>query len=135
MQITVIVIAWLLSAYTAFAFYKAGMGKLRTPAATLLANGYGWIAKFPKGTSKFIGAAELLGAIGVIAGPLGSQAFGLSWSLGLGVGAAAGLATIMFLANLTHIVRKEFKYTYKMGLQLFAATLVLTILLAIYPSI
>jgi hypothetical protein len=66
---------------------------------------------------------------------LGAQAFGLSWSLALGVAAAAGLTTIMFLANLTHIVRKEFKYTYKMGLPLFVAPLVLTILLAIYPSL
>jgi hypothetical protein len=38
------------------------------------------------------------------------------------------------LANLTHIVRKEFKYTYKSGLMLLAATIVATVLLALYPT-
>jgi hypothetical protein len=76
----------------------------------------------------------LLGGLGVILAPVAVTVFNFDWALPLGVAAAAGLATIMVLANLVHIVRKEFKYTYKAGLMLLAVTVIATLLLAIYPT-
>jgi hypothetical protein len=59
--------------------------------------------------------------------------FNFDWALPLGIAAGYGLVAIMVLANLVHIVRKEFKYTYKSGLMLLAVTVLATLLLAIYP--
>jgi hypothetical protein len=66
--------------------------------------------------------------------PVAVTVFNFDWALPLGVAAGAGLSLVMVLANLTHIVRKEFKYTYKSGLMLLATTIVATALLAIYPT-
>lgn len=111
MNIFIIVASFLVSGFTAFAFTKAGIDKLKTSDADLLARGWGWVSKVPKGTTKFIGLAELLGGLGVILAPVAVTVFNFDWALPLGIVAAAGLALIMVLANLVHIVRKEFKYT------------------------
>lgn len=134
MNIAIIVAALVVAGFTSFAFTKAGIDKLKTSDADLLARGWGWVKSAPKGTTKFIGLAELLGGLGVILAPVAVTVFDFDWALPLGVAAAAGLATIMVLANLVHIVRKEFKYTYKAGLMLLAVTVVATVLLAIYPT-
>jgi hypothetical protein len=134
MKIFIIVASFLVSGFTAFAFTKAGIDKLKTSDADLLARGWGWVSKAPKGTTKFIGLAELLGGLGVILSPVAVTVFHFDWALPLGIAAAAGLTTIMVLANLVHIVRKEFKYTYKSGLMLLAVTAVATVLLAFYPT-
>ncbi len=134
MEIAIIIATLAVSSYLAFAFVKAGLDKLRTSEADLLKRGWGWVEKFPKGTSKFIGLAELLGGLGVILAPVAVTVFNFDWALPLGIAAAAGLSLVMVLANLTHIVRKEFKYTYKTGLLLLAAALVATVLLAFYPT-
>ena len=44
------------------------------------------------------------------------------------------MVLVMVLANLVHIIRKEFKYTYKSGLMLLAVTVIATVLLAVYPT-
>ena len=133
MNIAIIVAALVVVGFTSYAFTKAGIDKLKTSDADLLARGWGWVKSAPKGTTKFIGFAELLGGLGVILAPVAVTVFDFDWALPLGVAAAAGLATIMVLANLVHIVRKEFKYTYKSGLMLLAVTVVATVLLTIYP--
>ena len=134
MNIFITVAALAVSLYVAYAFVKAGLDKLRTSDADLLKRGWGWVEKFPKGSTKFIGLAELLGGLGVILAPVAVTVFNFDWALPLGIAAGAGLTLVMVLANLTHIVRKEFKYTYKTGLMLLAATVLATVLLAFYPT-
>lgn len=135
MNIFITVAALAVSLYVAYAFIKAGLDKLRTSDADLLKRGWGWVEKFPKGSTKFIGLAELLGGLGVILAPVAVTVFNFDWALPLGIAAGAGLTLVMVLANLTHIVRKEFKYTYKTGLMLLAATVLATVLLAFYPTV
>jgi hypothetical protein len=135
MDIALIIAALVVSAFTSFAFTKAGIDKLRTSDAKLIERGWGWVKSSPKGTTKFIGIAELLGGLGVILAPLAVTLFNFDWALPLGIAAAAGLATIMVLANLVHIVRKEFKYTYKAGLMMLAVTVIATVMLSIYPTV
>lgn len=134
MDIFITIAALAVSLFVSYAFVKAGLDKLRTSEADLLKRGWGWVEKFPKGTSKFIGLAELLGGLGVILAPIAVTVFNFDWALPLGIAAGAGLSLVMVLANLTHIVRREFKYTYKSGLMLLAVSLAATILLAIYPT-
>jgi len=135
MNIAITIAALLVSSFVAFAFSKAGLDKLRTSDADLLKRGWGWVEKFPKGSTKFIGLAELLGGLGVILAPVAVTVFNFDWALPIGIAAGAGLILVMVLANLTHLVRKEFKYTYKSGLMLLAATIVSTVLLAFYPTV
>ena len=134
MNIAIIVSALVVAGFTSYAFTKAGIDKLKTSDADLLARGWGWVKSAPKGTTKFIGLAELLGGLGVILAPVAVTVFKFNWALPLGIAAGYGLVTIMVLANLVHIVRKEFKYTYKAGLMLLAVTVIATVLLAIYPT-
>ena len=134
MNIFITITALAASLYVAYAFVKAGVDKLRTSAAALLARGWGWVEKFPKGSTKVIGLADLLGGLGVILAPIAVTVFNFDWAKPIGVAAGAGLVLVMVLANLTHIVRKEFKYTFKSGLMLLAATIVATVLLALYPT-
>ena len=134
MEIFITVAALAVSSFVAYAFVKAGVDKLRSSDADLLKRGWGWVEKFPKGSTKFIGLAELLGGLGVILAPVAVTVFNFDWALPLGIAAGAGLTLVMVLANLTHIVRKEFKYTYKTGLMLLAATVIATVLLAFYPT-
>jgi ABC-type antimicrobial peptide transport system permease subunit len=60
--------------------------------------------------------------------------FNFDWAIGLGIAAGAGLSLIMVLANLVHIARKEIKYTWKTGLLLLVASLLVTVLLSFYPT-
>lgn len=135
MNITIIAATFAIAGFTAYAFTKAGVDKLQTSSAKLLERGWGWVEKFPKGTPKLIGLAELLGGLGVILAPVAVTVFNFDWALPLGIAAGIGLTIVMVLANLTHIVRKEFKYTYKSGLMLLAAPLLATVLLACYPTV
>jgi hypothetical protein len=134
MNIAIIIAALVVAGFSSYAFTKAGVDKLRTSDEKLIERGWGWVKSSPKGTAKFIGLAELLGGLGVILAPVAVTVFRFNWALPLGIAAAAGLAAIMVFANLVHIVRKEFKYTYKSGLMLLAATVIATVLLAIYPT-
>jgi hypothetical protein len=134
MNVLLILVSLAFAGFTAYAFIKAGLHKLQTPAAKLLEAGWGWVAKAPKGTTKFIGLSELLGGLGVILAPVAVTAFNFDWAQIWGVLAGAGLTVVMVLANIVHIARKEFKYTYKAGLMLLVVSLVTTILLAFYPT-
>jgi len=134
MNVLLIILTLAFAGFTAFAFIKAGWHKIQTPAAKLLDGGWGWVAKAPKGTTKFIGFAELLGGLGVILAPIAVTVFTFTWALPLGIAAGAGLTLVMVLANIVHIARKEIKYTYKSGVMLLIVPLVTTILLASYPT-
>ncbi|NBQ97461.1 MAG: DoxX family protein [Bacteroidetes bacterium] len=126
--------ALLVSAFTAYTFVRAGLHKLRTADAKLIEAGWNWVKSAPKGTVKFIGVAEVLGGLGVILSPLAVTLFNLDWAYVLGVAAGVGLVTIMVLANIVHIARKEFKYTWKTGLMVLAVTAIATALLVAYPT-
>jgi DoxX-like family len=134
MNIAIIIATFAVAGFTSFGFVKAGMHKLRTPDAKLIEGGWGWVKSAPKGTTKFIGLAEVLGGLGVILSPVAVTVFNFDWALPLGIAAGAGLVTIMVLANLVHIVRKEIKYTWKMGVQLLVVTILVTALLSVYPT-
>jgi len=84
---------WLVQALLAFAFAGAGAMKLFTPMAELLAQ-MAWVSAVPEAMVRFIGAAEIAGAIGLILP-------------GLTVLAAAGLTVVMLAAAPFHLSRGE----------------------------
>ena len=91
---------WTVQALLAAAFLMSGAGKLLQPMAAL-AQQMPWTADMPELLVRFIGAAELAGALGLVLPALTRIKPALTPL------AALGLATIMVLASLTHIVRGE----------------------------
>jgi uncharacterized membrane protein YphA (DoxX/SURF4 family) len=95
-------VIWILQGLAAVLFLMAGIMKLSTPYDKLKEK-MPWAENYSAGTVKFIGAAELLGAAGLI----------LPAALGilpvLTILAAFALAMVMFLAICTHSRRKEKK--------------------------
>jgi uncharacterized membrane protein YphA (DoxX/SURF4 family) len=91
--------AWIAQVLAALAFGAHGYTLLfrREQALTQ----YRWATDVPESLRRFIGTAELLGAIGLIV-PAATKV--LPWLTPL---AAIGLATIMVLAALFHISRRE----------------------------
>jgi hypothetical protein len=92
---------WILQALLAFVFVGAGAMKLLTPKARLVEKGQGWASELSGSQVKLIGAAELLGGIGLV----------VPWATatlpGLTPIAAAALVLLMGGAALTHVRRKE----------------------------
>ena len=84
----------------ALAFAMAGVMKLMQPREKLAAN-MPWVEDFSSSTVKGIGAAELLGAIGLVVPPLTDIAPILAPF------AAIGLATVMIGAAFVHRRRGE----------------------------
>lgn len=93
--------AWSLQIILALALAAAGTMKLITPQPQLLANGMGWAEDFSGTQVKLIGAAEVLGAIGLVA-PAATGILPI-----LTPTAAAGLALLMAGAVMTHLRRGE----------------------------
>ena len=125
MNIAYAIAALAVSAFTAFGFFKAGRFKAFSSRETLLEAGFGWIEKIPFGAVRLIAWLEILGAIGILAAPVAAYLIpGFEWAKWVGVAAAAGLALTMVGAALVHLSRKEFAYTWKANLSLFAASLV-----------
>ncbi len=91
---------WLVQGLLALAFLLAGLMKLTQPMDVLTAS-MGWPAALPAPLVRFIGLAELLGAIGLILPALTRIRPGLVPL------AAAGLTLIMLLATLFHVSRGE----------------------------
>jgi uncharacterized membrane protein YphA (DoxX/SURF4 family) len=91
---------WIIQVCLAAVFATAGLTKLVQPKEKLV-TGLPWVGQFPAPAVKLIGLADLLGGIGVIA-PTATGI--LPWLAPL---AAAGLATMMVLAVLTHARRRE----------------------------
>ena len=107
-----------LGALLAFVFFGASKNKLTKSMDELAAAGLGWVKQTTSGVVRTIGLLELLGAIGVVAGPLAGLVFSWAWATALGLAAAAGLGLTMVVAAILHIVRGEFKYTWKMNIGL-----------------
>ena len=131
MNIIIAIAAILVSAFTAFGFFKAGSFKSKASKETLLGAGMGWVEKIPFGLVRLIAWLEILGAIGVVLAPIGAYVTGLVWAQWVGVAAGAGLALTMVVAFIMHAARGEAKYTWKMNLGLFAAAAIATVLQAL----
>lgn len=95
------IVLWVAAALLALAFAAAGAGKLTTPRAKLAEKGMTYVEDFSDAQIKGIGAAEVLGAIGLIV-----PAFinGIEW---LVPAAAVGLMLVMIGAVVVHLRRKE----------------------------
>lgn len=109
--------AWTLQILLAFAFAAAGTMKLITPQPQLVANGMGWAQDFSNTQVKLIGAAEVAGAIGLVA-PVATGILPV-----LTPTAAAGLAALMIGAVMTHAARGE-PFVVPLVLGLLAAVVV-----------
>lgn len=92
---------WIVSGLVALVFLAAGTMKLARPKEALAASGLAWTEDFTEPTVKAIGAAEVLGAIGIVLPALTGIAPILSPI------AASALALVMVGAILVHVRRKE----------------------------
>jgi len=92
---------WIVAGLAALAFLAAGFFKLTQSKEALKSKGMAWTDDYSANAVKGIGAAELLGAIGLIAPPLTGIAPVLAPI------AAIGLTIIMVLAARTHRRRSE----------------------------
>lgn len=94
------IVVWIVQGLVALAFLLAGFMKTFMPVATLKKN-MAWVNDVPAAFVRFIGVAEILGAIGLIL-PL---ATGIApW---LTVAAAIGLVVVMISASIFHASRRE----------------------------
>jgi uncharacterized membrane protein YphA (DoxX/SURF4 family) len=96
---TMDIAAWIAQGIAAFFFALHGYTLLFRPEQAL--RQFRWAGDVPERVKRLIGTAELLGAIGVIV-PAVTRV--LPWLTPL---AGVGLATIMVLAALFHITRRE----------------------------
>jgi putative oxidoreductase len=95
-----IIVLWVIQGLLALAFLLAGFMKAFMPLATLKKN-MAWTGQVPAALVRFIGIAEILGAIGLIL----PVATGVApW---LTVAAAIGLVVVMLSAAIFHASRKE----------------------------
>lgn len=102
------IVLWIVQGLVAVAFLGAGAMKLTQPIASLSKN-MSWAAEIPQGLVRFIGLAEVLGAIGIvlprIIGSFVSSFSGIGTALT--IAAAIGLALVMVLAVGFHLSRNE----------------------------
>jgi hypothetical protein len=128
-----LVVAWGLTAYLAFSFFRAGMFKLTAPISKLLEAGFGWVSKIPAGAVRLIALLELAGVVGIVAGAAVYEFSGGEqvWAQFIAVAAALGLALIMIVASIVHQVRGESKYTFKMTSILLVASVALAVALVL----
>jgi len=92
---------WIVAGVLAFVFAGSGLMKLAVPKDQLVAKGQGWAESVDPNAIRFIGAVEVLGAIGLIVPPLVGIAPVLAPL------AAVGLALVMLGAIVTHARRGE----------------------------
>jgi len=77
--------------------------------------------KLPESAGKLIGALELLGSLGLVAGVTG-YFLGFPWAIWFAIAAAVGLAVTMVGAISVHAVRRETKASIKMTAPLLLAS-------------
>ncbi|GAA4447674.1 DoxX family protein [Phytohabitans houttuyneae] len=111
------VVLWIIAGVLAAAFVIAGLLKLVQSKEKLAASGLGWVDSYSPGTVKAIGAADLLGGIGLVLPAI------LDIAPVLVPIAATGLVIVMIGAAIVHGRRKEWP--------MVAANLVLLVLCAI----
>ena len=92
---------WIVSSLVALAFLAAGLMKVARPKEALAASGMAWTDDFAEPTVKLIGAAEILGAIGIVLPAITGIAPILSPI------AASALALVMVGAIVVHVRRGE----------------------------
>lgn len=92
---------WVVQVLLAVMFGMAGVMKTTQPIADLVAQMV-WPGAIPAAMVRFIGASELLGAIGLLVPALTRIK---PWLTPL---AAAGLVTVMVLASVFHLTRGEY---------------------------
>ncbi|MDQ7878667.1 DoxX family protein [Microbacterium sp. QXD-8] len=92
---------WILNGLLALAFIAAGSMKIARPKTALVASGMSWADDFADPTVKLIGAAELIGGIGLILPLLTGIAPVLTPI------AATALTVVMVGAIVVHARRKE----------------------------
>lgn len=96
---------WIVAGLLALAFLGAGVMKSTRSKERLAGAGMAWVEDFSSGMIRFIGIAEILGALGLVLPPL------------VGVDpvlvpiAATGLAVVMAGAVITHVRRNEYAAT------------------------
>jgi uncharacterized membrane protein YphA (DoxX/SURF4 family) len=95
------IVAWILQIVLALAFLAAGGMKLARPRPALVGAGMGWAEDFSAPAVKGIGAAEVLGGLGLILPAVTGIA---PWLVPV---AALGLAVTMAGAIVVHVRRKE----------------------------
>ncbi|MEY4554839.1 MAG: hypothetical protein RL197_1266 [Actinomycetota bacterium] len=135
MHTVIQIIGWALVVPLVLGLGKAGLWKFTTPIEDLAAAGLAWVKEIPAYIVRLIALLELAGVAGIILAPAADQFLGFTWAAIWGVLAAAGLALTMLVAAIMHIVRKEFKYTWKNNLSLFAFAAALTVVLDALPSV
>jgi putative oxidoreductase len=94
------VVLWVAQIVLAAAFLMAGFMKVSRPIIEL-SKRMSWVAALPPIYVRFIGAAEMLGGVGLILPMLTGT---LPW---LTVAAAIGLAVLMVSAAIFHLSRNE----------------------------
>jgi hypothetical protein len=104
----------------AFVFGNAGFTKLTKSVDDLVAAGMSFTKDIPLWTVRLIALLELAGAQGVLTGPAAGYFLGWDWAGTLGLLAAIGLALTMLVGAIMHIVRGEFKYTWKINVAILA---------------
>jgi hypothetical protein len=100
-EVLVNIALWIISGLLAVMFLGVGALKLSQSKEQLAAKGFGWVNDFSAGAVKGIGAAEVLGAIGLIL-PGALKIAPVLVPL-----AATGLAVTMVGAAYYHLKRKE----------------------------
>lgn len=94
-------LTWIAQIILAIMFTMTGYFKLFIPKEKLEAK-MGWVYNYSSTTVKFIGACELLGAIGLIL-PMALNILPVLTPI-----AATGLSIIMIIATRTHLLRNEY---------------------------
>lgn len=93
---------WAAQVLLAVVYAMAGFMKFTQPMGALVASGMTYAGDFPEMLTRFIGAMELLGAVGIIL-PAATRILP-----GLTPLAALGFSVIQVLAMILHISRGEF---------------------------
>ncbi len=92
---------WVVQVFLALTFGLAGLAKITSPIEKLIEDGFGFVTDYGIESVQFIGWCEILGAIGLIL-PAALRFKPILTPL-----AAMGIATIMVLAVIYHILNNE----------------------------
>ena len=98
---------WVVQILLAILYVTAGGMKLTQPMADLAAMNMKWATSLPESFVRFLGAMEILGALGLILTPI----------------AAAGLSLVQVSAIVLHATRGETAMTLPLNLALLALSL------------
>lgn len=96
------IVLWILQVLLGLVFIAAGYNKGFNSEKAKTQQGMQWMGALPKAMLTFIGVAEILGGIGLVA-PAATGI--LPWLTPL---AAAALALVMVLAGVFHLPRREY---------------------------